>query len=134
MSGLGTLISSQQAQAAADPGMTGTADDPSPPPGASGVRRHVSLTYGAQGAGATRAKVTTLKRSGTLQAPGYHGSGTAETTAPAPANAEEEQLQYEYTYGGEDPYDAYEQYGGPTSPVGRSSPWDQQGEVLEALG
>ncbi|ESK91372.1 yth domain family protein 1-like [Moniliophthora roreri MCA 2997] len=113
----------EQAQAAADPSMTGTADDPSPPPGASGVRRHVSLTYGAQGAGATRAKVAGLKRSGTLQAAGYHGSGASETTAATPADAEEEQLQYEYTYGGEDPYDAYEQYGGPTSPVGRSSPW-----------
>ncbi|KAL0067092.1 hypothetical protein AAF712_005879 [Marasmius tenuissimus] len=90
----------------------------------SGVRRHVSLTYGAQGAGQTRNKlVSGLKRSGTLQAAGHHTSHAADNNAPAAAAAEEE--QYEYTYA-EDPYDPYEQYGGPTSPVGRSSPWNAQ--------
>ncbi|KAF9261432.1 YTH-domain-containing protein [Marasmius fiardii PR-910] len=98
----------------------GTSDDSSPPPGASGVRRHVSLTYGAQGTGTTRKPATGLKRSGTLQTPVHHASNASDNNTAAGTQAEEE--QYEYTYG-EDPYDAYEQYGGPTSPVGRSSPW-----------
>ncbi|KAK1234387.1 hypothetical protein PQX77_002425 [Marasmius sp. AFHP31] len=113
-----------QVAAAADPNMAGSSEDPSPPQAASGVRRHVSLTYGAQGAGQTRNKlVSGLKRSGTLQAAGHHTSHAADNNAPAAAPAEEE--QYEYTYA-EDPYDPYEQYGGPTSPVGRSSPWNTQ--------
>ncbi|KAK7040876.1 hypothetical protein VNI00_009472 [Paramarasmius palmivorus] len=126
----GYAVHDDEAQPAADPNIAGASDDSSPL-GAASVRRHVSLTYGAQGAGAGRSKVSGLKRSGTLQAPGYHGS-TTETTAQAPANAEEE--QYEYTYSNEDPYDAYEQYGGPTSPVGRSSPWGSAGGAGGSTG
>ncbi|THV07789.1 YTH-domain-containing protein [Dendrothele bispora CBS 962.96] len=95
---------------------------PSPPPAGSGVRRHVSLTYGAQG---TRQKLATgLRRSGTLQAQmPAHSTMNASDAPPGAPNAGEEE-EYEYGYSMDDPgsYEAYEQYG-PTSPLGRSSPW-----------
>ncbi|KAK7467518.1 hypothetical protein VKT23_004572 [Stygiomarasmius scandens] len=107
-----------------DPNATyaGHENVPSPPPAGSGVRRHVSLTYGAQGAGATRPKLAAgLKRSGTLQAqmPGQSTMTPSDTAAPNTGNEEE----YDNSYM-DDPgsYDSYEQYG-PTSPLGRSSPW-----------
>ncbi|KAG7092924.1 hypothetical protein E1B28_009229 [Marasmius oreades] len=109
----------EQAQATPDPNIDNfqeVPDDSSPPPATSGVRRHVSM-----GAGTTRSKLGGLKRSGTLQTPVHHASSAADQSAVAGTTQAEEE-QYEYTYG-EDPYDAYEQYGGPTSPVGRSSPW-----------
>ncbi|KAF9068302.1 YT521-B-like domain-containing protein [Rhodocollybia butyracea] len=100
-----------------------TQNVPSPPPAASGVRRHVSLTYGAQGAGVNRPKVTSLKRAGTLQTP------LPPNNAPENAPAEGEEDEYEYSYAVEDPgaYDPYDSYGGPTSPLGRSSPWGSAG-------
>ncbi|KAF5373904.1 hypothetical protein D9758_000897 [Tetrapyrgos nigripes] len=106
----------------------GSPNVPSPPPAGSGVRRHVSLTYGAQGAGATRPKIASgLRRSGTLQAqmPG-HGANAPDAIAGSPAAGEEE--EYDYAYAMDDPanYEAYEQYG-PTSPLGRSSPWGSNG-------
>ncbi|KAF5349468.1 hypothetical protein D9757_012438 [Collybiopsis confluens] len=94
---------------------------PSPPPATSGVRRHVSLTYGAQGAGVHRPKVSSLKRAGTLQTPLPPPASNAQENATTAGEEEE----YEYTYAVEDPstYDTYDPYGGPTSPLGRSSPW-----------
>ncbi|PBK93187.1 YTH-domain-containing protein [Armillaria gallica] len=107
---------------------SGNTTVPSPPLAASGVRRHVSLTYGAQGAGGTRPKMasSTLKRSGTLQTPVPVHPPPPEDTIVAAAEEEE------YSYG-EDPAgyeeDYYgKQYGGPTSPVGRSSPWSLNNE------
>ncbi|KAJ3920861.1 YTH-domain-containing protein [Lentinula edodes] len=106
--------------------------DPSPPPAASGVRRHVSLTYGAQGAGVNRPKVTSLKRAGTLQTP----LPVNNTPEHAVAGGEEE--EYEYTYAMEDPaaYESYDTYGagGPTSPLGRSSPWGSTGSSSGSAG
>ncbi|KAF9032144.1 YTH-domain-containing protein [Hymenopellis radicata] len=93
----------------------------SPPPAGSGVRRHVSLTYGAQGAGATRPKMASsgLKRSGTLQTPmPVHPPPSQEAIAAA----EEEEYTYDDPANYEEEYYG-KQYGGPTSPVGRSSPW-----------
>lgn len=94
----------------------------SPPPAGSGVRRHVSLTYGAQGAGATRPKMASsgLKRSGTLQTPmPVHPPPSQEAIAAA----EEEEYTYDDPANYEEEYYG-KQYGGPTSPVGRSSPWN----------
>ncbi|KAE9397379.1 YTH-domain-containing protein [Gymnopus androsaceus JB14] len=105
---------------------------PSPPPATSGVRRHVSLTYGAQGAGVNRPKVTSLKRSGTLQTPlPANNAATMSENATAGGEAEE----YEYTYGMEDPaaYNPYD-YDGPTSPLGRSSPWGSTGSSSGSAG
>ncbi|KAF9497466.1 YTH-domain-containing protein [Pleurotus eryngii] len=112
---------------------------PSPPPaGAAGVRRHVSLTYGA-GAGGPRKIASQLKRSGTLQAPHPHGitptppgSQLSGHNTPSPPNAEEEEYgfdPYEYVdeyassggYEGDYPQG---QYANPASPIGRSSPWN----------
>ncbi|KAJ3733970.1 YTH-domain-containing protein [Lentinula guzmanii] len=108
-----------------EPAYGSSTQDPSPPPAASGVRRHVSLTYGAQGAGVNRPKVTSLKRAGTLQTP-LPVNNTPENVVAG--TGEEE---YEYTYANEDPaaYDSYDAYGagGPTSPLGRSSPWGSTG-------
>ncbi|KAF9564358.1 YTH-domain-containing protein [Agrocybe pediades] len=98
---------------------------PSPPPAASGVRRHVSLTYGGP------RKSTGLKRSGTLQAtlPAHsHNTTPPETTE----QAEEEEYAYEAedtsTY--DEEYYAkqqqYQQYS--NSPVGRTSPWSSGNE------
>lgn len=93
----------------------------SPPPAGSGVRRHVSLTYGAQGAGGTRPKVAQsgLRRSGTLQTPmPVHPPPSEETIAAA----EEEEYAYEDPAAYEEDYYG-NPYGGPASPAGRASPW-----------
>ncbi|KAJ4475722.1 YTH-domain-containing protein [Lentinula aciculospora] len=115
-----------------EPAYGPSSQEPSPPPAASGVRRHVSLTYGAQGAGVHRPKVTSLKRAGTLQTP----LPTNNTPENAAAGGEEE--EYEYTYAMEDPavYDTYDTYsaGGPTSPLGRSSPWGSTGSSSGSAG
>ncbi|KAJ6490671.1 YT521-B-like domain-containing protein [Mycena vitilis] len=94
-------------------------DGPSPPPAEAGVRRHVSLTYGAAARQAQKIPVAGLRRSGTLQAP----IPPHPATPPEPAAEEEE----EYTYQ-EDPtaYDEPEYYApkpGPASPIGRLGPW-----------
>lgn len=67
---------------------------PSPPPAASGVRRHVSLTYGAPG-GVGRPKMSSgLKRSGTLQTTiPSHSSTQPESSV----DVEGEEEQFEYT-------------------------------------
>ena len=74
---------------------------PSPPPAASGVRRHVSLTYGAA-VGGQRKNSAGLKRSGTLQANATH----AQQTPPPPETAE----QLESEIDPEDPSFYQEEY------------------------
>ncbi|KJA27080.1 hypothetical protein HYPSUDRAFT_198379 [Hypholoma sublateritium FD-334 SS-4] len=66
---------------------------PSPPPAGSGVRRHVSLTYGAA-VGGPRKMNSGLKRSGTLQAtlPAHSQNSSPPDTSE---QAEEEEYAYE---------------------------------------
>ncbi|KAL0946572.1 hypothetical protein HGRIS_012775 [Hohenbuehelia grisea] len=114
---------------------------PSPPPaGAAGVRRHVSLTYGAGVGGPRKLGGSQLKRAGTLQTPHPHGvtptqqgTGSGHGSSPSPTNAEEEEYSFDpYEYadentaaaGYEEEYYPQGQY--PTSPLGRS-PWNNQG-------
>ncbi|KAK7038148.1 YTH domain-containing protein [Favolaschia claudopus] len=92
---------------------------PSPPPGDPGVRRHVSLTYGAAARQAQKVPVTNLRRSGTLQTPmPAHGAAPSE-----PAAEEDEEYNYQDDPGA---YDDQEYYG-PASPIGRPSPWSNNG-------
>ncbi|KAL1720093.1 YT521-B-like domain-containing protein [Schizophyllum commune] len=96
---------------------------PSPPPAASGVRRHQSMTYGA--ARNKQQHLTGLKRSGTLQTPLPHGAAAPQT----PSAPESQEPEEEYGYAAEEPgiYDEeYKPYG-PMSPIGRSSPWGNNG-------
>ncbi|PPQ78169.1 hypothetical protein CVT25_015502 [Psilocybe cyanescens] len=113
---------------------------PSPPPAESGVRRHVSITYGAV-AGNARKTSTGLRRSGTLQATLPAHSQTS--TPPEPTEQTEEE---EYAYEQEDPsayeeeYYArsqqqpqqYQQYS--NSPIGRTSPWSTTNEWRQGQG
>ncbi|KAH7889546.1 YT521-B-like domain-containing protein [Phlebopus sp. FC_14] len=111
---------------------------PSPPPPGSGVRRHQSLTYGAQ----TSVKQMTssgLKRAGTLQQTGSrHPTGVGQS--PSPPDAEEEYneeqelvnpYEDESYFSSRSPPPNPLQYAGqgqyPTSPMGRSSPWNNSG-------
>ncbi|KAJ3513752.1 hypothetical protein NLJ89_g2780 [Agrocybe chaxingu] len=108
---------------------------PSPPPAASGVRRHVSLTYGAA-VGGQRKMNTGLKRSGTLQAP--MPTHSQNSTPPDTSEQAEEEEQYAYeaedTSNYEDEYYArqqqqqqqQQQYSG--NSIGRSSPWSSGNE------
>lgn len=111
-----------------------TAHVPSPPPASSGVRRHQSLTYGAQ----RQIQPAGLKRAGTLQQTGSRNTATVGQT-PSPPDPEQEHYSEEKEL--VNPYDdeSYftprspppnqQQYGGqgsaqyPTSPIGRASPW-----------
>ncbi|KAJ7705224.1 YT521-B-like domain-containing protein [Mycena olivaceomarginata] len=95
-------------------------DGPSPPPGDPGVRRHVSLTYGAA---AQKIPVTNLRRSGTLQTP--IPSQTA--TPPEPAADEGEEYQYQEDPGAYDDQEYYAPKPGPASPIGRLSSWSNNG-------
>lgn len=93
---------------------------PSPPPG-SAVRRHVSLTYGAAGAGAKRMASAGLRRAGTLQNQGRHQRGT-----PSPTGGEEDFAGSSHSHEDESYFDLQasnqaQQYP-PTSPINRS-PW-----------
>lgn len=94
---------------------------PSPPSPASGVRRHVSLTYGAPG-GVARTKVT-VKRSGTLQATVSKHS-TAQPEQSVEVEAENE--YFEYPADESAPYEDEEylkSQGQYTSSLGGSSFW-----------
>lgn len=103
----------------------------SPPPAASGVRRHVSLTYGA----ASSRKVASLKRSGTLQA---HMPANTQSSATPPEQAEhnqEEESNYAEDPGTHDSYDddyftrQHMSNPFPTSPpLSRSTPWTPNNE------
>lgn len=101
---------------------------PSPPPAASNIRRHQSLTYGT--VGAPRRVASNLKRSGTLQAqverPG------ASTHSPSPPEGEEEfveedpQGEENYQYANYPSSATQNQYQG--SPLGPGrSPWGAAG-------
>lgn len=101
---------------------------PSPPPAASGVRRHVSLNYGP----GVRSKTGSgLKRSGTLQAtapPHSHGSSTPD---PVDYSQDSDYQSYE----GEDvnanvaaPTADEEYYLRQQASIGRQSPWSQGNE------
>ncbi|KAF7311252.1 YTH domain-containing protein [Mycena kentingensis (nom. inval.)] len=96
--------------------------DTSPPPGSAGVRRHVSLTYGAAARQAQKIPVSGLRRSGTLQTPlPAHQRPTEQ-----PADEGEEEQVYEDE---QDVYDESEYYKqpNPVSPIGRQSPWANNG-------
>ncbi|KAJ7264966.1 YT521-B-like domain-containing protein [Mycena haematopus] len=98
-------------------------DGPSPPPGEPGVRRHVSLTYGAAARQAQKIPVTNLRRSGTLQAP----IPAHADTPPEPAAEEDEEYQYQDDPGVYDDQEYYAPKPGPASPIGRLSPWSNNG-------
>ncbi|KAG1877655.1 YT521-B-like domain-containing protein [Suillus subalutaceus] len=116
-----------------------TSHVPSPPPAGSGVRRHQSLTYGAQ-SGVRQMTSSGLKRAGTVQGSGRHPS---VGHSPSPPHGEEEYIEeqelinpYEdesYFSASRSPAPAQQQqqYAGqgqyPTSPMGRSSPWNAPG-------
>ncbi|KIK08160.1 hypothetical protein K443DRAFT_672643 [Laccaria amethystina LaAM-08-1] len=99
---------------------------PSPPPAASSVRRHVSLTYGAAVSGLRKIGQSGLKRSGTLQATGPAPSQTSSPPDPT-EHAEEDEYAYDAedlnAYGEEYYLRQQNEYG--NSPIGRSPPWAQ---------
>lgn len=72
---------------------TGPVRQPSPPPAGSGVRRHVSLTYGAA-VGGPRKVNSGLKRSGTLQATVPNHSQSSN--APEPTDYHQDASEYAY--------------------------------------
>lgn len=104
---------------------------PSPPPAASGVRRHQSLTHGPAG-GARQIPSSGLKRSGTLQAQIRHTSVAEDHQSPSPPEAEEEYYDDSQTYEEESYFarspPATQQQFQATSPKGRQSPWNTPGE------
>jgi YTH domain-containing family protein len=104
---------------------------PSPPPAASGVRRHQSLTHGPAG-GARQIPSSGLKRSGTLQAQIRHPTVAEDHHSPSPPEAEEEyyddgQSYEEEAYFRQSPPATQQQFQA-TSPIGRQSPWNTPGE------
>lgn len=115
-----------------------TSHVPSPPPAGSGVRRHQSLTYGAQ-SGVRQMTSSGLKRAGTVQGGGRH---PPVGHSPSPPHGEEEYIEeqelvnpYEdesyFASRSPPPAQQQQQYAGqgqyPTSPMGRSSPWNTPG-------
>lgn len=113
----------------------GIPEVPSPPPasGAAGVRRHQSLNY--PNAGGVRRLGSNLKRAGTLQAPPIkgapQGASYSGAQSPSPTNAEEEYEDESVRAEEDASYFAMTgqqgQSYGPTSPIGRSSPWSTPG-------
>ena len=105
---------------------------PSPPPAASGVRRHVSLTYGAAvGASRKVATATGLKRAGTVQGAGPTPAYSQNSSPPDSAGHAEEDEDYSYEQEDpsvyEDDYYFRQQQFTNTS-IGRSSPWSSNNE------
>ena len=105
---------------------------PSPPPAASGVRRHVSLTYGAAvGASRKVPAATGLKRAGTVQGAGptthSQNSSPPETTGHAEEDEEYACDQEDPSLYDEDYYFKQQQQFTNTS-IGRSSPWSSNNE------
>ena len=108
---------------------------PSPPPATSGVRRHVSLTYGAAvGASRKVATSTGLKRAGTVQGAGSTPAQSQNSSPPATAGHAEEE---DYSYEQEDPSlyedDYYfgqqqQQQQFTNTSIGRSSPWSSNND------
>jgi YTH domain-containing family protein len=102
---------------------------PSPPPAASGVRRHQSLTHGPAG-GARQISSSALRRSGTLQAQNRHPTVTEDHHSPSPPEVEEEYYDDNQAYDEESYFSppATQQQFQATSPKGRQSPWNAPGE------
>lgn len=82
-----------EAQAANSPLSPHFVNAPSPPPAASNVRRHVSLTYGAGVGGPRKMNPSTLRRSGTLQA-----TAPVNTRIATPPDTTESVEEDEYGY------------------------------------
>ncbi|EIW84824.1 YTH-domain-containing protein [Coniophora puteana RWD-64-598 SS2] len=105
----------------------GAPNAPSPPLAASGVRRHQSLTYGAQGNARQMPAATAaagLRRAGTLQATGRHPSAMGPTPhSPSPPNEEE---QYEYEEDLVNPYEDESYFNSRSPPPGQQQ---YQGQV-----
>ena len=110
---------------------------PSPPPAASGVRRHVSLTYGAAvGASRKVGASTGLKRAGTVQGAGPTPAQSQNSSPPATTGHAEEDEDYPYDQ--EDPSiyedDYYfgqqqqQQQQFTNTSIGRSSPWSSNND------
>lgn len=120
------------------PHFAGPPHVPSPPPAGSGVRRHVSLTYGSGVGGPRKMNSSGLKRSGTLQANPIQ----THPQNPSPPDTTEGVEEDEY-YEAEDTgaYDEeyarqqYQQNQGQQyvgSPIGRTSPWTPGNEWRSA--
>ena len=120
-------MESQSTAPPLSPHFANATHDPSPSVG-SGVRRHVSLTYGATAAGTRKGG---LKRSGTLQAAAPPHS--QNTPPPEPAERDQEE-EYNYTPEDASTYDPYEDDYFPrqsypaSPPIGRGSPWTPSNE------
>lgn len=104
---------------------------PSPPTAASGVRRHVSLTYGAAVGASRKVAATGLKRAGTVQGAGPTPAHAQNPSPPdTTGHAEEDE---DYSYDQEDPplyeddyyFKQQQQF---TNSIGRSSPWSSNNE------
>ncbi|EAU88768.2 high-glucose-regulated protein 8 [Coprinopsis cinerea okayama7 len=110
---------------------------PSPPPAGSGVRRHVSLTYGA-GVGQRKINNAGLKRSGTLQA-----TVPTHSQGPSTPDPSEYSQEVEYPYEPEDLstnaatvpsaedeyyYRQQQQQQNTGGAIGRQSPWSQSND------
>ncbi|KZP12725.1 YTH-domain-containing protein [Athelia psychrophila] len=92
---------------------------PSPPPAASGVRRHQSLTYGAASGGRQQVSSSGLKRSGTLQAqPQRHPTVSEDHHSPSPPNVDEDYADDAQTYEDESYF--------PRSPPATQQQYEQQ--------
>jgi YTH domain-containing family protein len=114
---------------------------PSPPPAGTDLRRHQSLTH-TGGGPRPLPPASGLKRSGTFQAQIKQSQVSQAQHSPSPPNAEEEYAGEDYYE--EDPYFARSPVTGqqqqvqtqgqgqyPTSPMGRSSPWNANALVGE---
>ncbi|KAF5380947.1 hypothetical protein D9615_004142 [Tricholomella constricta] len=125
------------------PHFAGVPHVPSPPPAASNVRRHVSLTYGSGVAGPRKMNASGLKRSGTLQAP--MPVNAQNNTTPPDTSERVEEDEYGYDVEESNAYDDEyargqhqqqpsqgQQYA--SSPIGRHSPWTPGNEWRTAGG
>ncbi|GLB34743.1 putative YTH-domain-containing protein [Lyophyllum shimeji] len=122
------VIDAQSKNSPLSPHFAGDPHAPSPPPAASLVRRHVSLTYGSGVGGPRKMGAAGLKRSGTVQA--SVPTNTHNTTPPDTSERveedeygyEEDPNLYEDEYArGQHQQQSSQGYAG--SPIGRHSPW-----------
>ncbi|KAG6909609.1 hypothetical protein DXG01_016391 [Tephrocybe rancida] len=131
------MLEAQSQNSPLSPHFAGPPHVPSPPPAASNVRRHVSLTYGAAAGGPRKSSV--LKRTGTLQAPRPPPPHNPQNTTPPETSESAEEDEYAYDAEDSTAYD--DAYGGVQqtsiqgySPIGRQSPWAPQNEWRSAGG
>ena len=121
-----------QAQANNAPLSPHFANPPLPsPPAASGVRRHVSLTYGAT-VGAPRKVSSGLKRAGTVQGAGPSPAYSQNSSPPDTVGHAEEDEDYSYDQEEpslyEDDYYFRQQQQFTNTSIGRSSPWSSNND------